>query len=285
MNNSYPNENPPIPKKSLGQNFLSDRGVLERIISFIPEESPGLVIEIGTGTGNLTQFLCKRFKNVVTIEKDDRLVQWLLETGRIPENCHLLHEDVLDVSFNSILRPFGENEAFLTGNLPYNISSQIVFKLAHEHSFIPSALLLFQKEVAQRVVSDISSKSYGVLSLVAQHFYNVEMVMELSPNLFRPRPKVVSSLVLFKRRKAGPKARDFSTFVRVVKAAFSQRRKKILNSMSHQLKISKKVLEGLFLEAGIEPGSRAEDVSLENYVFLSDLLSSKRFCCGPSDTL
>jgi len=162
----------------------------------------------------------------------------------------------------------------LTGNLPYNISSQIVFKLAHEHNSILFGLLLFQKEVAQRIASLCSSKSYGVLSLVAQHFYNVEMLMDLSPNLFNPRPKVVSSLVLFKRRKDGPKAKDFSNFVRVVKAAFSQRRKKIVNSVSHQLKISKKGLAGLLLEAGIEPSSRAEDVPLENYVFLSDLLTS-----------
>ena len=274
MNYRYHNENPPTPKRSLGQNFLSDRGVLERIVSFIPEKSPGLVIEIGTGTANMTMLLCKRFKDVVTIEKDDRLVNWLLKAGRLPENCHLLHEDVLEVSFDSILRPYGENEAFLAGNLPYNISSQIVFKLAHEYSSIPSALLLFQKEVAQRVVSTRSSKSYGVLSLIAQHFYKVEIVMDLSPNLFRPRPKVVSSLVLFKRRKVGPKAKDFSNFVRVVKAAFSQRRKKIVNSLSHQMNISKKGLEGLLLEAGIEPDSRAEDVSLENYVFLSDLLTS-----------
>ena len=274
MKNSYLSEYPPIPKRSLGQNFLSDRGVLERIVSFIPEKSPGLVIEIGTGTANMTRLLCKRFKDVVTIEKDDRLVNWLLKTGRLPENCHLLHEDVLDVSFDSILRPYEEDEAFLIGNLPYNISTQIVFKLAHEQESIPSALLLFQKEVAQRVVSDCSSKSYGVLSLVAQHFYQVDMVMDLSPNLFRPRPKVVSSLVVFKRRKDGPKARDFSTFVRVVKAAFSQRRKKIINSMSHQMNISKKDLEGLLYDAGIEPGSRAEDVPLENYVSLSDLLTS-----------
>ncbi len=262
----------PPARKSLGQNFLLDKTALNRIVSFLPSGSSGLVIEIGTGTGHLTKLLCGRFQSVVTIEKDDRLIEWLYHQGHLPENCRLIHKDVLEVSFVSIIKDMGCRKAVLAGNLPYNISSQIVFKLCAEQEVIPAALFLFQKEVAERITSSCSRKTYGVLSLVAQYFFDVKKVMDISPNLFRPRPKVVSSVVLFERKKAGPCTKCFHTFLRVVKAAFSQRRKKITNSLSHQLKIPKKDMAEILKNVGIDPSSRAGDISLEHFIFLSNTL-------------
>ncbi|NPA95433.1 MAG: hypothetical protein GXO58_08415 [Thermodesulfobacteria bacterium] len=163
----------------------------------------------------------------------------------------------------------------MTGNLPYNISSQIVFKLCDEHHVFPFACLLFQKEVAQRIAAAPFSKSYGVLSLAAQHFYDVKMEMDISPHLFKPQPKVVSTLVSFKRRESGPFAKDYKAFLRVVKAGFSQRRKKIINALSSYLKMDKSELLKALEEAGIDPNSRAEQVGLEQFIKLSDSMSEK----------
>ncbi len=260
----------PPSKKSLGQNFLSDKNVLERMVSFVPENLTDLAIEIGTGTGALTKILSSRFERVVTIEKDDRLVAWLHENDVLPDNCRLIHHDVLKVSFSSITQAEGKQEAVVVGNLPYNVSSQIVFKLFDEHRTVPAACLLFQKEVAERITASKSKKSLGVLSLVAQLFYNVRIVMDLSPGLFRPRPKVTSSLVLFERKEKGAGVQDAKVFLRVIKAAFAQRRKKILNTMAGNLRMDKKLLGEILKEAGIDPSCRAEDLELRHFVALTN---------------
>ncbi len=264
---------PPSPKKSLGQNFLSDQNILERIASWIPEEFHHLSIEIGTGTGTLTRVLSRRFSTVITVEKDERLINWLEDSGSIPENCVLVHGDILQLSFEQLVKGQGFKTAFVAGNLPYNISSQVVFKLCQEERWVSGACLLFQKEVAQRITARPSCKSYGVLSLAAQHFFQVRAVMDLHPQFFRPRPKVVSTLVLFDKRIDGPQAMDFNCFLHVVKAAFSQRRKKILNSMAAMIKLDKGKLKEVFARAGIDPGCRAEEVDLDHFIRLSNEIS------------
>ncbi len=268
-----PLHNLPAPQKSLGQNFLLDKNILQKMVSFIPDDHRELAVEVGTGPGSLTQVLCDKFSHVVTIEKDKRMIEWLNGEKILPENCTLIEGDALALPLGRIIKESGYEEAVLTGNLPYNISTQIVFKLCEEHEFFPFASLLFQKEVAQRITAQPSSKSYGVLSLAAQHFYQVKMEMDLSPALFRPRPKVVSSLVTFKRRDSGPFAKDYRAFLKVVKGSFSQRRKKIINSLASYLKKDKPQIETALKKAGISPNCRAEEVELERFINLADTLA------------
>ncbi len=272
MKASYNQHNIPVPKKSLGQNFLIDPNVLKRIVSYLPNASTELAIEVGTGTGNLTNILCNKFSKVVTIEKDDRLISWLKENDKLPQNCRLIHNDILDVSFSSIVKEEKVSEAVVVGNLPYNISSQIVFNICNEYKVVPIACFLFQKEVAERITSPIAKKSYGVLSLVAQLFYKVKIVMELPPHLFKPQPKVVSSLVLFERKEEEPFVQDFNVFLKVVKAAFAQRRKKIINSMHSNLKLDKTLLEEALKKADIDPSQRAEKIDIKRFEVLSEAL-------------
>ncbi len=260
----------PPSKKSLGQNFLLDKAVLERIVSFIPGRFQDLVIEIGTGTGALTKVLCQRFERVVTLEKDDRLVAWLHENGILPDNCILIHRDVLEVSFTSIVQSEKRQESVLVGNLPYNVSSQVVFKMFNENKVISAACLLFQREVAERITASESKKDFGVLSLVAQLFYNVRKVMDISPKLFRPRPKVVSSVVLFEKKEKEPNIKDTNIFLTVIKAAFAQRRKKIINTMSSNLNIDKRLLNDILREVDIDPSCRAENLKLQDFVALTN---------------
>ena len=270
MNNSRV----PRAKKSLGQNFLINEDVLKRIVDFIPDKYSDVVVEIGTGTGSLTKHLASRFNRVITIEKDDRLIDWHEEESILPSNCQLIHRDVLEVPLVELSELIGQKEFIVVGNLPYNISSQILIKLCEERQYVPFASFLFQKEVAQRIVAPPGGKDYGVLSVISQYAFNAKIAMNLHPNLFVPRPKVYSSLVLFDRKEPMPEAVNYKFFKRIVKMAFSQRRKKIINSLK-PLKIDKDELMLCLKKVGINPQDRAEDIELKKYVlFSNELLKS-----------
>ncbi len=267
----------PRPLKRFGQNFLLDPNAIKKIVSFIPRElDTQCVIEIGTGTGNLTLALSERFEKVITIEIDKRLIEWHKKEGILPKNCHLVEGDVLKMSFRELLKDFHCNEAVLTGNLPYNISSPVVFKMCEERSLIPFSLLMFQREVAERIVAGPGTKDYGILSVICQFCYDVRLLMTLSPSLFRPRPKVFSGVVSFKRKDTSDASIDFGLFVRTVKAAFSKRRKKIKNSLSVLIR-DKGDLTNILKDSGIDPNMRPEELEVERFIELTKRIQREYF--------
>ncbi|MEM9022302.1 MAG: 16S rRNA (adenine(1518)-N(6)/adenine(1519)-N(6))-dimethyltransferase RsmA [Bacteroidota bacterium] len=213
-------------KKHLGQHFLNDAGVAQRIVESLenPEGLP--VLEIGPGTGVLTQFLIQdRSRPLYLVEVDQESVAYLQAT--YPSlGQRLLYEDFLRMD----LERFGDGLTVI-GNFPYNISSQILFKVYETRARIPEVVGMFQKEVAERIASPPGSKNYGILSVLLQAFYRIDYLFTVDRTLFNPPPKVQSGVIRLERLPASRLDCDAARFRQVVKQAFNQRRKTLRNSL------------------------------------------------------
>lgn len=214
------------PKKSLGQHFLHEQGVIHKIVDAVSVPDGGRVVEIGPGTGALTGELVQRFDQVTAIEIDRRVIADLRE--QYP-NLEVIQQDILKVDWDSLLKR-GE-PVTVVGNLPYYITSQILFSIMEQRSRLESAVLMMQKEVAARLVSPIGTKAYGILSVQTQLMSEPELLFDVAPGAFTPPPGVTSSVVrlMFNRP---PLACTDSSLKRVVRTAFQQRRKKLSNSLA-----------------------------------------------------
>ncbi|RUM88250.1 MAG: ribosomal RNA small subunit methyltransferase A, partial [Thermodesulfatator sp.] len=171
----------PVPKKNLGQNFLVHKGTVEKIADLACRKAGRFIIELGAGTGNLTRALAERCKNVIALEIDQRLLEWHAQTQGLPGNVDLRSSDILKISYESLAAETG-SRLLVAGNLPYNISTQVVFSMCRQSRFIEEAFLLFQKEVADRIVSAPGSRSYGVLSVVAQYSARTTKLLDIPPS-------------------------------------------------------------------------------------------------------
>lgn len=242
-------------KKSLGQHFLKDENIARKIISVLKENSFERVLEIGAGAGALSKFLLQindvEFK---AIELDEEKVNYLL---RIYPSLKgkLLHGDFL-----KSLLPF--DEAFVVvGNFPYNISSQILFKILEWKEYVPVVVGMFQKEVAQRIAAKPNNKIYGILSVLVQAFYTVEYLFDVAPSSFNPPPKVMSGVIALKRKNGQLNISSERNFFVLVKTAFNQRRKKLRNAVRN-----------LFNETDLKElifDKRAEQLSIDEFAALS----------------
>ena len=265
----------PRAKRSYGQNFLIHRPTLETISQHAAQMDPKLIVELGTGTGSLTRHLAARVERVISLELDPDMVKWLDEQGELPENVELREADMLKLDIPGLYRELGHGPLSMVGNLPYNISTQMVFKLVEKADFLKGALLMFQKEVAERIAAPAGSKSYGILSVAAQYRADVRKLFDIPPTLFSPRPKVTSALVEF---RFGPRPEglvDEAAFFRVVKAAFSQRRKKLVNTLSAGLGLEKGVIRQAAEAAGIDPDVRPERLTVADFIMLTSKLLPK----------
>ncbi len=260
-------------KKSLGQHFLHHPATLEKIVSLAGVSSEDSILEIGPGPGGLTQKLVERAKDVIAIEKDSRFAQALREKYAGHSHFQMIEADVLKVDFSRILT--GRSYK-VVANLPYNIATEIIFRLLDYRDRIPEMYLMVQKEVADRLVATPEQrKDYGVLSLMTQIYSRNRIVMKLPPGAFAPPPKVDSAIVRF---EVSPTTRypleDFAFFKKIVQAVFSQRRKKMINPLRSLLdKIPLDFLEEAFRETGISPDSRPEEVPLESFCRLANRLN------------
>ena len=242
-------------KKSLGQHFLKDENILHKIISALNKHSFTRLLEIGSGAGALTKYLLQ-LENIdfKTIELDAEKIDYLLHTyPSLKEK--LLHEDFLKSSI-----PFKE-DFFVVGNFPYNISSQILFKILEWKEHIPVVIGMFQKEVAQRIASKPNNKTYGILSALVQAFYTVEYLFDVSPTSFNPPPKVMSGVIELKRKTEALNMRSEKEFFLLVKTAFNQRRKKLRNAVRNLF--DENVLKDTIFD------KRAEQLSIEDFAVLS----------------
>ena len=214
-------------KKYLGQHFLKDENVASKIADTLQYEGYDFVLEIGPGMGVLTKFLLKKEIEVHVVEIDTESVAYLNEhypglQGKIHQKDFLKY-DVSDL--------FGTQQFGIIGNFPYNISSQIVFKMLELRQYIPEFSGMFQKEVAQRICEKEGSKTYGILSVLVQAFYDAEYLFTVPPTVFNPPPKVDSGVLKLTRKQDFSLACDEKLFFRVVKTAFQQRRKTLRNSL------------------------------------------------------
>ena len=211
-------------KKSLGQHFLKDENISRQIVEVLKEHPFSRLLEVGPGGGALTKYLLSLKEiDFKCVELDEEKVQWLLKTYPI------LQEKIIQGSILEIAKPFEESFT-VVGNFPYNISSQILFRILEWRGEVPCMVGMFQKEVAQRIASKEGYKVYGVLSVLVQAFYVVEYLFEVHENCFNPPPKVKSAVIRLLRRTDKPAMKSERSFLILVKAAFNQRRKTLRNS-------------------------------------------------------
>jgi 16S rRNA (adenine1518-N6/adenine1519-N6)-dimethyltransferase len=259
-------------KKSLGQNFLHERGVIEKILLAVDPKPGDRIVEIGPGQGALTLPMLDRHGALTAIEFDRDLLEPLAATARSHGELVLLHADVLTVDFTALAAaagdgaPGGDGRLRLVGNLPYNLSSPILFHALDHAAAIRDMHFMLQKEVVDRMAAGPGSKVYGRLSVMLQAECVVTPLFKVAPGAFRPAPKVDSAVVRLVPRPAGAAGiADRARFAAVVRAAFGQRRKTLRNALAG-------LLDAAAIDAaGLRPDARAEQVPVEGFVRLANL--------------
>lgn len=215
------------PKKNLGQHFLTDLGIAKRIADTVDACPEIPVLEVGPGMGVLTQYLIEKPRPVKVVEIDDESVEFL--HAHYPQlSDNILGEDFLRMDLNKV---FDGRQFVLTGNYPYDISSQIFFKMLDNKDLIPCCTGMIQREVAQRMASEPGTKAYGILSVLTQAWYDVEYLFTVDEHVFNPPPKVKSAVIRMTRNKTTELGCDEKLFKQVVKATFNQRRKMLRVSL------------------------------------------------------
>lgn len=242
-------------KKSLGQHFLKDENIARKIITALQKNAFERLLEIGPGAGALTKFLLE-IKNIdfKAIELDEEKIDYLLLHYPALKN-KIIHADFLKAEV-----PFDE-DFIVIGNFPYNISSQILFKILEWKEQVPVVIGMFQKEVAQRIVSKPNNKTYGILSVLVQAFYEVKYLFDVAPSSFNPPPKVMSGVIELQIRNKKLEIRNEEVFFKLVKTAFNQRRKKLRNAVRNLFD------ENILQDPTFD--KRAEQLSIEDFAALS----------------
>lgn len=242
-------------KKHLGQHFLNDKSIANRIIDSLTWEDYNQVLEIGPGMGVLTKFLIEAKQNISVVEIDHESVEFLQEN--YPE-LTVYSEDFLKMDLN---RHFNQEPICILGNFPYNISTQIVFKIIENRNQIPEMVGMFQKEVAERICSKEGSKVYGILSVLTQAYYTTEYLFTVSEQVFTPPPKVKSGVMRMRRHTEKLEV-DEKLFFNVVKLAFNQRRKTLRNALKSILPSGTDFEDKVFQ-------LRAEQLSVDGFIELT----------------
>ena len=250
-----------IAKKKFGQNFLKDAAIIHSIIQSINPLPNDLLIEIGPGLGALTKPLLEKTNRLLAIELDRDIVSWM-ENEYSKKNITIFNEDVLNFNFNQF-----DQKIRIVGNLPYNISTPILFKCIDNILNIKDLHFMLQKEVVDRMVAIPSSPEYGRLSVMLQYYFAMEHLVDVPKESFEPEPKVESSFVRLIPYEQYPFiANNIEQFARIVKEAFSQRRKTIRNTLKSFIS------ENDFEKIGINPRLRAENLSVSDFVKISNYL-------------
>jgi len=247
------------PRKRFGQNFLNNQYVIDSIINVIAPRRDDVIVEIGPGLGALTQPLARALEHLHVIEPDRDIVARLRETY-VGGNVTIHEGDALKFDFPSL-----GTQLRVVGNLPYNISTPLLFQLAAQIECVRDIHVMLQKEVVERMVALPSTADYGRLSVMLQYAFEMEKVLDVGPEAFHPQPKVHSAVVrMLPRAKRDPAASDETLFAKVVMAAFSQRRKTLRNTMKNLLNADD------FQTLNIDPGARAETLAVSDFVRIAN---------------
>ena len=248
-------------KKSLGQNFLIDKNVLERIVSLIKIENKS-ILEVGPGTGNLTSLILKNNpKKLIVVEKDKYLARLLKK--KFETNVVVINEDILKIDENKL----HEDKLIVFGNLPYNISTEILAKwvlnLDNKNFWFDSLILMFQKEVADRIISKFNSSKYGRLTILANWKLDIVKICDIKAGSFSPRPKINSSLLFFKPKKNFYKLQNSKNLEKITRVFFNQRRKKIKTPYNILFKGNVNVIRNLRIDLNLRPHNLKEEIYYE----------------------
>jgi 16S rRNA (adenine1518-N6/adenine1519-N6)-dimethyltransferase len=266
-------------KRRFGQNFLVDRNVVDRIVAGVAPRSDETIVEIGSGQGALTARLLETAGQVVAIEFDRELVPFLRTKFARVANLHLIGADALTTDFRKVIEP--APRARVVANLPYNIATAILQRLIDQRECISEMVLMLQREVVDRVTAEPGSSERGFLSVLVEAYCEAEKLFDVSPQAFRPVPKVWSSIVRLRvRPKIAVEVKDEALLWQIVSAGFAQRRKTILNNLRDAPELIQGLLEKrggasiVLCEAGIPPLRRAETFTLEEWASLVNAIAA-----------
>jgi len=264
------------PKKKLGQNFLVNKMIIEEIINKAAPKPDDTIIEVGVGLGALTMPLAKRVKKIIGIEVDSGIVALHHEKKTLPENVELLHEDILECDLAKLAAKAAAPLKIIA-NLPYSISNPLLFRLIENRQHLTSAVVMLQKEVGMRLVASPGTKEYGVLSVLLGACASIEKLLTIGPGNFHPRPKVDSVVVriTFSPTPTEVKNRpvcDHALLKQIVKKAFQQRRKTLLNALGAApfSNLDKEQTKELIITCGLSPTVRPDKLTITDYINLTN---------------
>ena len=266
-------------QKKFGQNFLIDTHVLEKIIAAAEISKEDFVLEIGPGIGTMTQYLCEHAREVMAVEIDQNLIPILSETLQDYDNVTVVNEDILKLDIPEIANKHNQGKPIkVVANLPYYITTPIIMGLFESHVPLESITVMVQKEVAERMQSEPGTKEYGALSLAVQYYAKAEIVANVPPNCFMPRPNVGSAVIRLTCHTNNPvTVMDESFMFRIIRASFNQRRKTLQNGLGNDssLPVTKEQTAAALEKMNLSSTIRGERLSLEEFAKLSDLLQSQ----------
>ena len=267
-------------QKKFGQNFLIDTHVLEKIISAAGITKNDCVLEIGPGIGTMTQYLAENAGHVVAVEIDRNLIPILKETLADYDNVTVINEDILRVDIKALAEEYnGGKPIKVVANLPYYITTPIIMGLFESGVPIDNITVMVQKEVADRMKEGPGSKDYGALSLAVQYYAEPEIVANVPPNCFIPRPNVGSAVIRLTRHKEMPvEVKDPALMFKIIRASFNQRRKTLQNGLGNasELPYTKEQIAAAIAGMGLTPTIRGEALSLAQFAQLSDILGAMK---------
>lgn len=265
--------------KDLGQNFLINDDVIEKIIEKSQIEKNDLIIEIGPGLGVLTNLLLEKSDNVVTIELDKRMVEIISKRFILKNNLQIINEDVLKVDLNKLInerkKQTNINKVKIVANLPYYISTPIIMKLLEEKLEIDEIIVMVQKEVAQRLVAKTGTKDVGAITYAVEYFSEAEKVIDVPKESFIPSPKVESAVIKLKiRKEAYVQVKDEKMLFNIIQKSFSQRRKTLVNTLVNgKIVESKEKAEKIIKELNINENIRGEKLTLEDFARICNTIN------------
>lgn len=248
------------PLKRFGQNYIRDNNIIIKIVSEINPKSGDNLIEIGPGLGALTNELVKYKNDFISVEVDNRVIEGL--SIKYPE-LKLINDDFLKITLEDFYSS-NKKKLRIVGNIPYNLTSSIIFKMIENNNIICDSVLMIQYKVAQRITAGKGTKEYGILSVLLNYFADVKLCFKISPNVFYPKPKVSSAVIHIFFKEISLSKEEKEIFIKIVKAAFGNRRKTIRNSFGNS--IFKNIN---FENSGIDLNKRAEQLSIANFETLT----------------
>lgn len=266
-------------QKKYGQNFLIDKNILEKIVDAAEIGADDVVLEIGPGIGTMTQYLCERAREVIAVEIDDKLIPVLADTLSEYDNVTVIHQDILKVDIRALAEEKnGGKPIKVVANLPYYITTPIIMELFESRVPLESVTVMVQKEVAERMKEGPGSKDYGALSLAVAYYAVAEIIAEVPPACFIPRPKVSSMVIRLTCHKEPPvEVADERFLFSVIRASFQQRRKTLVNGLNNApwIPVDREEITRCVESLGYGPSVRGEKLTLEEFARLANLLWEK----------